>query len=287
MQFYIHVHSGLNNKLIPLISLLRIAKKEGEIIKCFWGYELSYVGQKIIYNFTDLFEDIQQIQFITHKEFSNELSNSNNTIYNKSGSDRNYANNIIYCNGTGNSVFNKIVHLITYKSDNIINKYIPYPCKTLTIDSVIEEIRDVIKYLKPKKSILDKIDSDFFQKNKTIGIHIRTADGGFKLTPKYKVFDFLSTYLKKNPTYKIYLSCDDSVFEKKIIEKYGDKVNYLKEPFGNTYQDKFDRNTFGIKNAVCEMFSLSRCTEFFGTPSSSFSFMVWLLRNDKQLNFWY
>ena len=83
MPFYIHVHSGLNNKLIPLISLLRIAKKEGEIIKCFWGYELSYVGKKIIYNFTDLFEDIQQIQFITYREFSNELSNSNNTIYNK------------------------------------------------------------------------------------------------------------------------------------------------------------------------------------------------------------
>ena len=66
---------------------------------------------------------------------------------------------------------------------------------------------------------------------------------------------------------------------------YPEKIYYLKSPFGNTYSDN-DRGSYGTKNAVCEMFSLSKCTKFVGTPGSSFSFMVWLLRNDDTLDFW-
>ena len=44
--FYIKVYSGLNNKLIPLLSLLRIAKKENKIIKCYWGND-AYINKNM------------------------------------------------------------------------------------------------------------------------------------------------------------------------------------------------------------------------------------------------
>ena len=62
MFFFIHLHSGLNNKLIPLLSLLRIARKEKKKIKCYWGND-AYLS-KSLFNFNDLFEDIKEIEFV-------------------------------------------------------------------------------------------------------------------------------------------------------------------------------------------------------------------------------
>ena len=75
--------------------------------------------------------------------------------------------------------------------------------------------------------------------------------------------------------------------ETKIIEKYGDVIVVFDKPFGEEYEDKFDRKTYGTKNGICEMLNLSKCDDFYGTPYSSFSFMVWLLRDDPELNFWF
>ena len=45
-------------------------------------------------------------------------------------------------------------------------------------------------------------------------------------------------------------------------------------------------NSNGLKNTVCELFILSKFKTFFGTPGSSFSLMVWLLSDNKNLEFW-
>ena len=283
MSFYIHVHSGLNNKLIPLFSLLRIAKKENKSIKCYWGND-AYLS-KSLFNFYDLFENIKEIESISLSEFSKEFYNRNNIIYNKSGSDRD-RNEIIYSTNNRNSVFFKIVHMISYKSDNIIGKYVPYVREKTFKSLIIDEIREVMKDLKPKKDILNKINFDLFKNNKILGLHIRTTDGGFTDIPKNNIFDYITNFLKNNPLYKIYISCDNFQIEQKIIEKFTDKIYYLTNPFGNKYTDKFNRSTYGTKNAICEMFSLSKCTKFVGTPGSSFSFMSWLLRNDDIMDFW-
>ena len=283
MSFFIYVHSGLNNKLIPLLSLLRIAKKENKNIKCYWGNQ-AYLSNSL-FHFNDLFENVKEIQFISSKEFNQEFNNKNNIIYNKLGSDRD-RKEIIYNTNSKNSVFYKIVHIISYKNDNVIGRYVPYPRENIYKISFIDELRNVIKNLKPKKNILSKINLDLFENNKILGLHIRTTDGGFKDIPKNNIFDYITNFLRNNPLYKIYISCDNFELEQKVIEKFPNKIYYLKNPFGNKYGDKFNRSTFGTKNAVCEMFSLSKCTKFAGTPGSSFSFMVWLLRKDDSLNFW-
>lgn len=283
MSFFIYVYSGLNNKLIPLFSLLRIAKKENKIIKCYWGND-AYLS-KTLFEFCDLFEPVNGLEFISLQDFSKEFNNTNNIVYNRLGSDRD-RNEIIYTTNSKNSVFFKIVHMISYKNDNVIGKYVPYPREKIINSKLIDELRETIKVLKPKKDILNKINTELFENNKILGLHIRTTDGGFVKIPKTHIFNYINEFLKINPSYKIYISCDNFALEQKIIEKFPNKIYYLKNPFGNNYKDKFNRSTFGTKNAICEMFSLSKCSQFVGTPGSSFTFMVWLLRNENTLNFW-
>ena len=60
MTFFIHVYSGLNNKIIPLISLLRIALKEKKEIRCCWGADIYKSNYGI--NFYDFFEPFHLIR---------------------------------------------------------------------------------------------------------------------------------------------------------------------------------------------------------------------------------
>ena len=77
MTFYIQIHSGLNNKLIPLLSLLRIARKENRKIKCFWGPD-AYTSS-VIFKFLDLFEPIKDIDIINQTEYIQAFNNNNYT----------------------------------------------------------------------------------------------------------------------------------------------------------------------------------------------------------------
>ena len=283
MVFYIYVYSGLNNKLIPLLSLLRIARKENKDIKCYWGSD-AYISNSI-FEFSDLFEPINNITFIEQNEYDKVFINNKCKIYNKDGSDRN-RKEIIYQSSNNISIFNKIVHLISYKEDNIIGNYVPYPREKIFETNIITELKLIIKELKPKQKIIDKINTTIkkFEENNIIGFHIRTTDGGFTDIPYNKVYNVIDKYIKNN--FKIYISCDNLILEKNIISKYSSNIIYFDNPFGENYEDKFNRTTYGTINAICEMFILSKCNIFLGTPGSSFSFMVWLLRNDKYLDFW-
>ena len=286
MTFYIYLHSGLNNKLVPLVSLLRIAKKENRKIKCYWG-EDAYLNNSL-FSFINLFNNIDNIEFISLNEYMNNFNNKNNKIYNKNGSDRN-RNEIIYKKENNDIVvFHKIVHLISYKDDNVIDNYFPYPRNNKEVTQIIFEVRDMVKYLKPVEQIQSKINYniDKFKNSNVIGIHIRSTDGAFAKIPSKDIFGFIQNLLNKDKHIKIYISCDDFLLENNIIKQFSDNILYFSNPFGNNYSDKFNRKSWGTMNAVCEMYILSKCDHFYGTPGSSFSFMVWLLRNDKFLEFW-
>ena len=186
MTFYIYVRSGINNKLVPLLSLLRIAKKENRKIKCCWG-EDAYIN-KSLFSFLDLFKNINDIEFINMNEYINVFKNENNKIYNRDGSDRN-RNEIIYKKDPNNIiVFNKIVHLISYKEDNVIGNYVPYPRENKETTQIISELRDIVKDLIPVQEIQNKIIeiTNTFKNKNVIGLHVRTTDGGFTDIPYKK-----------------------------------------------------------------------------------------------------
>lgn len=287
-EFYISVYSGLNNKLLPLLSLLRIAEKENTIINCFWSNHCW--GNKIVnndYHFLDLFEPIKNIQFISRDKFE-VYYKSNNKIYNKNGSDRNRKEIIYYSNKNNNiTVFYNIVHCISYLEDNIINYCVPYPSKKINKNNYTNELKLLIKKLIPKKIIEEKIISnckniDF---NKTLGIHIRLTDGGFKDLKYIDAFNYITKFLEKNTEHKIYVATDDLSIESKLKDIFNKKIITMSDYFGN-YEDKVKNNEYGLKNSIIEMYILSKCNTFIGTKGSSFSFMVWLLSNNDYLEFW-
>jgi len=285
MIFYIYVRGGLNNRLVPLLSLLRIAKKEKKKIKCYWSKD-TYSNNTL--HFTDLFNSIDNIEFISLNEYMNKFNDQNSKIYNKDGSDRN-RNEIIYKEDKNDIiVFNQIVHLISYKNDNVIGNYVPYPYERKEIIQIIIELRNIVKYLKPIEKIQSKIDYNVkkFKNNNVIGLHIRTTDGGFTDIPSMDVLDFINSKLNIDKNIKIYISCDNFPLEKNIRTIFKNNIIFFSNPFGDNYLDKFNRKSWSTINAVCEMYILSKCNKFYGTPGSSMSFMVWLLRNDKFLEFW-
>jgi hypothetical protein len=285
MDLIIRVYSGLNNKLLPLFSLLRIARKENKNVKCLWGPD-AYID-KNIYEFLELFKPINDITFINEGEYVKSFYNKDNKIYNKMGSDRDRKEIIYKTNNDMNSVFFNIVHLISYESDNVVGNFVPYPKEPILKTDIIDELREVLTDLIPIDEINEKVNETIKDFNDNVlGIHIRSTDGGFVDVPKYDVLKYIETYLEKNVSSKIYISCDNEELEKIIIDKFQSKILYFKIPFGESYSDKFNRFSYGTKNAVCEMFVLSKCKNFIGTPGSSFSFMTWLLRKDDRLDFW-
>lgn len=275
MTFYIKLNGGLNNKLIPLISLLRIANKENKIIFVYWNNNDKCNNK--LFTFNTFFKDLKNIKIIDKDIFNNELKNKNNIIYD---------NNSNYVNTNKTCVFINIVHVILYNTDSIKNNLKPYPKTKIINTSLISELRNVFTTLHINDNIYKKVQNtlNIFKNIYVIGIHLRTTDGGFIYHEHNTIFDFIEEKLKNN-TY-IYLACDSLQFENKIKNYFKNKILLFSSPFGNDYLDKFNRITFADLNGLCEMLILSKCNEFYGTPSSSFTFATWLLRNDNELNFY-
>jgi hypothetical protein len=290
--FYIYVRSGLNNKIIPLMSLLRIARKENAVIKCYWG-EDAYIKESIT-PFLVMFCPMKGVEFIRKKEFTKAFFKKGNSIYNKQASDRD-RNEIIYDadkTTDGDSVFYKIVHCISYKDDAVVGKYVPYPKVNFSSSPFIDELRSVFKDLRLEphfSTLIQNTVDEILSKEYVVGIHLRSTDGGFTDVPKDDIIQFIDNLFKEHPNYTVYISCDTWATEKKIRDRFPGKILFFGangKIIGNSYKDKFDRFTCGTYNAACEMFLLSKCNEFYGTPGSSFSFTTWLLRDEKEMMYW-
>lgn len=283
----IKVSSGLNNKLLPLLSLLRIAYKYNYNIKCFWtNICMGSVKVDEGYHFLDFFKPIVKIEFINKDEFS-KLEQTNNLIIHhvKGHSHDYYRDASIIDNIEKSHIFLNVCHTISLKDDNMSQKLVPTPRKSINSCIFIEELRHYINFLKPKDDILNKINNikDKFNNIKVLGFHIRTANPKLSSDPWShvnikKAITYLNNFIKDYPDWYIYLSADCKDYEDSIINKFKDKIIVFDNPFGKHYQDKFNINSHnGIKNGICEMFIISNCNKIVGTTRSSFSFMSWLL----------
>ena len=292
-QIIIKVQSGLNNKLLPLLSALRIAIKYNYNIKCFWSNVcMGLIKVKKGYHFLDFFESIENIDFIDECEF-NKLSKNNNCILHKiDGHNHEAYRKASHINDlTKSHIFINICHVISLKDDNVLNKYIPSRRTYVETCSFTEDFRLYLKYLKPKKDIIDKINKETLNFNdKILGVHVRITDTpiciGFSGIDYKKSIKYIENFLKKNPDWKIYISADCLKVENHFIDKFKEKIIKFNNPFGTHYNDKFNINSYdGIKNGICEMYILSKCSKIIGTPSSSFSLMAWLLSSHKDLDY--
>ena len=110
------------------------------------------------YEFLDLFKPIENIKFINESEFNKKFKSNQYKIYNKHGSDRD-RKEIVYNSSNDSAIFYKIIHLIHYKDDNIIGKFIPYPREKVFENNFINEFRLILKDFKPIDKILEKVNT--------------------------------------------------------------------------------------------------------------------------------
>jgi len=122
----------------------------------------------------------------------------------------------------------------------------------------------------PKTELLQKINSiskDFACN--TIGIHIRSTDHevSMKNSP-FRIFvKKMEEQIVFDPTVRFFLSTDNFIYQEKILQKFGpERILFHRKEFS---RDK----TEGIKDAVIDLFCLSRTSKIYGSYFSSFSYI--------------
>lgn len=119
----------------------------------------------------------------------------------------------------------------------------------------------------PQDSILSEIKnlSQSFD-NSTYGIHIRRTDNpiSISLSPTILFEQEIDSIISNDKNARFFIATD-SLFEKKqLIQKYGDRIITL-------FFDTSRLSNIGIKNAVIDLFLLSRTNMIIGSYWSSFS----------------
>lgn len=124
---------------------------------------------------------------------------------------------------------------------------------------------------KPVAAIQKKIDSVVLQfKQPTIGIHIRSTDHttSLKNSPFFLFENKIQEELRINPEATFFLATDNEEYQNKLVRKFGkEKILF--------HTNEFRREmTEGVKDAVVDLFCLSKTSKIYGSYWSSFSYVA-------------
>ena len=130
----------------------------------------------------------------------------------------------------------------------------------------INEEREFYQF-KPTRDIMDRV-SDItgkFNKN-TIGIHIRRSDNimSSRISNTKKFIEEMDDQLALNPDTMFFLATDSKSEQELLINKYPEKIMTNNKVFSR-------RSSQGIKDAVIDLFCLSKTSQILGSYYSSFS----------------
>lgn len=119
------------------------------------------------------------------------------------------------------------------------------------------------------KAALQQIINDvcqYFSKN-TIGVHIRGTDQ--EVSKKYSPLSIFITQMEMeisgNPAVTFFLSTDEQKYQDELLGKFGEgRILHHGKIFGR-------RTTEGMRDAVIDLFCLSKTSKIYGSYFSSFS----------------
>lgn len=128
-------------------------------------------------------------------------------------------------------------------------------------------LQDKYDFFEPLESIRIKIDSITLNFNDIIGLHIRRSDHStskaFSTTEKF--IEIVKSELLKNPNCTFFLSTDDAVTKKNLLNTFGNKIIFNEV-------SSYDRNNpDAVKDAVVDLYCLSKTKKIYGSHHSSFS----------------
>ena len=114
------------------------------------------------------------------------------------------------------------------------------------------------------ESRIDGLSKDFT--DKTVGVHIRRGDNAasIKHSPTGAFVRILDGLFSSGEADKIYLATDSLAVRKELTDRYGAAIIYQEESLSRNTSD-------GIRDAVVDLFCLSRTSKIIGSYYSSFS----------------
>ena len=127
------------------------------------------------------------------------------------------------------------------------------------------------KLFVPTAELQNEIDAEIqrFSKN-TIGIHIRSTDNEeAKKKSPFPIFsDKIEEEIKLNNKATFFISTDNEEYQKNLLEKFGDTRIFF-------HKKEFRRDVAkGVKDAVIDIFCLSKTAKIYGSYFSSFSYVA-------------
>jgi hypothetical protein len=250
---------GLCNRMRAIASGIFLAKSLNLPTTIYWN---NCHGLKA--NFGDLFKPI------AHKDI--DIIENKSWKYNIKGKKDYYLrwfllhhkNNVIFnCNQLiGDNIFQKI-------NSCKHNELILISCYPMCN---MEKINNLFI---PTDEITEKINnitSEF--SSHTIGIHIRRTDNldAIKNSPTELFINIMENEIKKDYHTNFYLATDDSEIKNEIKDKFKNRII--------TYNKMVDRDSLeGMKDAVVELYALSKTKKIIGSYASSFSQTAALIGN--------
>jgi hypothetical protein len=286
------VHNGLGNRLLPLLSCLRLAQKSNRRLNVIFNGTpvrscLTYYGENC--KFEDLFENHEEICIISNEENSSIVYNK--TFYFEYWYKKDM---IIDISGNENIFTNYGLYTIISEKDDLssifvkLQKIICEPCE-LTFDYIGEELGDCFRTLKPVKDLQCEIDKykQKFHRN-MIGFHIRSSDGGF-LNIKWdkivkKIISICKKWCSLSKDNGVFLATDNPKYYVDFVCSLNQFVFYdPPDVLCNTKSStKFNNDKYNVLCALVEIHLLGNCNHtIVGTVDSTFSICSMLLADNK------
>lgn len=280
------VHNGLANRLLPLVSCLRLAKKTNRKLNVIWNGTpvrscIRYDGPPCKYN--ELYAPHEDIQEEEHhlaydREYNFEYWLNKDMVMDVSGSGNIYTNYGLYTiigeDDDKTSICLRLCDQISKGGE-------------LKFDTICGELGQLLRDdLRPVKEIQAEIDrmkdKYFFAGKKMIGIHIRSTDGGFVNIKWGEMINKLIAESKKwcdqGSEYGIFLATDNAKYYVEFAARIqSDKLVFYNPPkelcgVRSTNVDKFNNDKYNVLCGLIEMTLLGECSEgVIGTAASTFS----------------
>jgi hypothetical protein len=303
------VQSGMCNRIIPFITSYRLAMNLGLKFYLCWDdncTDLDYEYKGIKTKYSDMFQKIDNVNYIEDYEI-NELLKNKNTLQ------INYCEKILKNYDINDLLkydiifYNKYVHPIFIKEDNInIKSY-----GNDNLDWIIqnsEYLQDIQKYFKMLKPIyklqkaINEILIKFPNDNNIIGFHIRHWPNNWKnecneykkyIEKKENIYyDLIDKYIEHNSNIKFYICSSDLKIIQDLVKKYNNRIIYFEQRLGDTLEHKYYNsnqtisygNIYKNLNGIIDLYLLSNCKIVYGENYSSYSLCAPLLNSKLKYN---
>ena len=290
---------GLGNRICQLLGNIKLCEEKynSKIYLCFKNYKYDMFSELFDINFKaeiidyDYIIDILKKQYPLIKYDNNYplVRNKNNikiSQFQISDFYFNYKDKSIYFPEIDGKFLSSNCAWPILKHEK---KYYKKKLKFLyqdTPDYFKNQISKYINYLKPKKEILNIIESEFKKFNNiTIGLHIRCGD---RMKNEYnyrKIMDIfgniINKYNEKNKNISFFIASDEinCILELKKKFKniiYYEEINRIERYNKNNTDESIYNSQKEEKNALIDLLLLSKCKKIISTyKNSTFTQLAW------------